>query len=32
VPYAAHLEEATLPRVDDIVAAARSLCPAHRGG
>ena len=32
VPYAAHLEEATLPRVDDIVAAARSLCPSHRGG
>lgn len=32
VPYAAHLEEAALPRVDDIVAAARSLCPAHRGG
>jgi pyruvate dehydrogenase E1 component beta subunit len=32
VPYAAHLEEATLPRVDDIVAAARSLCPALRGG
>ncbi|MFN9104104.1 MAG: alpha-ketoacid dehydrogenase subunit beta [Betaproteobacteria bacterium] len=32
VPYAAHLEEAALPRVDDIVAAARSLCPAQRGG
>ena len=32
VPYAAHLEEATLPRVDDIVATARSLCPAPRGG
>lgn len=32
VPYAAHLEEAALPRVDDIVAAARSLCPAPRGG
>ncbi|MFN9745946.1 MAG: alpha-ketoacid dehydrogenase subunit beta [Betaproteobacteria bacterium] len=32
VPYAAHLEEAALPRVDDIVAAARSLCPARRGG
>ena len=25
VPYAAHMEEATLPRVDDIVAQARSL-------
>jgi pyruvate dehydrogenase E1 component beta subunit len=32
VPYAAHMEEAALPRVDDIVAAARSLCPARRGG
>ena len=32
VPYAAHLEEAALPRVDDIVATARSLCPARRGG
>jgi pyruvate dehydrogenase E1 component beta subunit len=31
VPYAAHLEEASLPRVDDIVAAARSLLPARRG-
>jgi len=30
VPYAAHLEEAALPRVDDIVAAARSLLPARR--
>lgn len=29
VPYAAHLEEAALPRVDDIVAAARSLLPAR---
>lgn len=27
VPYAAHLEEAALPRVDDIVAAARALQP-----
>jgi len=32
VPYAAHMEEAALPRVDDIVATARSLCPARRGG
>ena len=32
VPYAAHLEEAALPRVDDIVSTARSLCPARRGG
>lgn len=32
MPYAAHLEEAALPRVDDIVAAARSLLPARRGG
>jgi len=30
VPYAVHLEEAALPRVDDIVAAARSLLPARR--
>lgn len=30
VPYAAHLEEAALPRVDDVVAAARSLLPATR--
>ncbi len=30
VPYAAHLEEAALPRVDDIVAAARALLPARR--
>ena len=30
VPYAAHLEEAALPRVDDIVAAARSLLPVRR--
>ncbi|MBX3635608.1 MAG: alpha-ketoacid dehydrogenase subunit beta [Rubrivivax sp.] len=30
VPYAAHLEEAALPRVDDVVAAARSLLPAAR--
>jgi pyruvate dehydrogenase E1 component beta subunit len=27
VPYAAHLEEATLPRMDDIVAAVRSIVP-----
>ena len=32
VPYAAHLEEAALPRVDDIVAAALSLLPDGRGG
>jgi pyruvate dehydrogenase E1 component beta subunit len=25
VPYAAHLEEATLPRIDEIVATARAL-------
>ena len=25
VPYAAHMEEAALPRVDEIVAAARAL-------
>lgn len=31
VPYAAHMEEAALPRVADIVAAARSLLPAARG-
>ncbi|MBX3602945.1 MAG: alpha-ketoacid dehydrogenase subunit beta [Rubrivivax sp.] len=31
VPYAAHLEDAALPRVDDIVAAARSLLPARQG-
>ena len=31
VPYAAHLEEAALPRTDDIVAAARSLLPARQG-
>jgi len=30
VPYAAHLEEAALPRVDDIVAAARSIAPQRR--
>ena len=30
VPYAAHLEEAALPRVADIVAAARAQCPATR--
>ena len=30
VPYAAHLEEAALPRVDDIVAAARSIVPPRR--
>lgn len=29
VPYAAHMEEAALPRVDDIVAAARSLLSAR---
>jgi len=29
VPYAAHLEEATLPGVEAIVAAARSLLPAR---
>jgi pyruvate/2-oxoglutarate/acetoin dehydrogenase E1 component len=29
VPYAAHLEEAALPRVEDIVAAARALVPAR---
>jgi pyruvate dehydrogenase E1 component beta subunit len=29
VPYAAHLEEAALPRVDDIVAAVRALLPAR---
>jgi pyruvate dehydrogenase E1 component beta subunit len=28
VPYAAHLEEAALPRVDDIVAAVRAIVPA----
>jgi len=27
VPYAAHMEEAALPRIDDIVAAARALLP-----
>ena len=31
VPYAAHLEEAALPRTDDIVAAARALLPARLG-
>jgi pyruvate dehydrogenase E1 component beta subunit len=31
VPYAAHMEEAALPRVDDIVAAARAIVPARRG-
>ena len=31
VPYAAHLEEAALPRTDDIVAAAHSLLPARQG-
>ena len=30
VPYAAHLEEAALPRVDDIVAAVRSIVPQRR--
>jgi pyruvate dehydrogenase E1 component beta subunit len=25
VPYAAHMEEATLPRIDDIVATTRAL-------
>ncbi len=29
VPYAAHMEEAALPRVDDIVAAARALLPGR---
>jgi pyruvate dehydrogenase E1 component beta subunit len=31
VPYAAHMEEAALPRLDDIVAAARAIVPARRG-
>ena len=30
VPYAAHLEESALPRVDDIVAAALSIAPQRR--
>jgi len=29
VPYASHMEEAALPRVDDIVAAARALLPGR---
>lgn len=29
VPYAAHMEEAALPRVDDIVAAAQALLPGR---
>jgi pyruvate dehydrogenase E1 component beta subunit len=31
VPYAEHMEAAALPRVDDIVAAARAIVPARRG-
>jgi len=31
VPYAAHLEEAALPRLDDIVAAVHSIVPARSG-
>ncbi len=30
VPYAAHMEEAALPRIDDIVAAVRTIVPARR--
>jgi pyruvate dehydrogenase E1 component subunit beta len=29
MPYAKHLEEATLPRVDQIIAAAREMVPRH---